>query len=148
MSDKEFEASAKQGFFRDDWSTPTELDPERKKELIDKIANFVVNREMETMAILSLESIKLVSPIAAQLAIPFLTPYLGILSTSDEVVGNEMITLFMERENVEQIMKRIEEKSDVIRKKMKKKKKEKKKLKSDQPEGSFLGRLKQKLSRK
>jgi hypothetical protein len=146
LSDKEFEATAKQGFFRDDWGTPTELAAERKKELIEKMADFVVNREMETMAILSLESIKLLAPMAAQLAIPFLTPYFGILSTADEVTANEIITLFMERDNVEQIMRRIEEKSDVIRKKMKEKRERKKKLKSGQPEGSLLQRLKKKLT--
>lgn len=148
MSEKEIEAISKQGFFRDDWSVPNELDPKRKEELIEKISNFVVNREMETMAILGLESIKLLAPMGAQLAIPFLTPYFGILSTADEVTANEMITLFMERDNVEQVIKKIEEKSEVIRKKMKEKKEKKKKLKSDQPEGSFLQRLKKKLTTK
>jgi hypothetical protein len=75
-----------------------------------------------------------------------LTPYFGILSTADEVTANEIITLFMERDNVEQIMKKIEEKSEVIKKKMKEKREKKKKLKSSQPEGSFLQRLKKKLT--
>ena len=53
-----------------------QLTPERKKELIDKIANEIVKRGLETPAIMFLETIKPLSWIGAELSIAYVMPCL------------------------------------------------------------------------
>lgn len=119
---------------------PVELDPERKKYLIEKIASIIVKYEMETPAILFLESLKPVAYMGAQLALPFFAPYMGLLGKDDEIVGNELIALFMERGNVELILKKIEDLSPLT--------KPKPKSKNSEQSPSLWKRFKKRLSKK
>ena len=82
-----------------------ELTQEREKELIEKISNYIVDNHMETPAILFLESMKPLAYIGGQMAILYLTPFLDILDKWSE----EGIALFQKRENIELILKKIEE---------------------------------------
>lgn len=113
---------------------PVELDSKRKKYLIEKIASIIVKYEMETPALLFLESLKPVAHMGVQMALPFFAPYMGLLGKDDEIVGNELIALFMERGNVELILKKIENLSPQT--------KPKPKSKNSEPNQSLWKRLK------
>jgi hypothetical protein len=89
-----------------DWDEP--LSVEQRDELIDKIASAVVARRMETPAILFLEMHKPLSFIASQglvVSSPFVAPLVGI----DNV--QLAVKLLEDRENVERVIRRIEEKA-------------------------------------
>ncbi|HDO20360.1 MAG: hypothetical protein NDF56_02595 [archaeon GB-1845-036] len=84
-----------------------QLTPERKKELIDKIANEIVKRGLETPAIMFLETIKPLSWIGAELSIAYVMPFAKALTDSPLV--DDIISLFHERGAVEELIKKIEE---------------------------------------
>ena len=136
------EDTSRGGFFLGG-GMPIELTPERKMELIDKIAEEIVKHEMETLALMFLEVFKPVSRMATQITMPFFSPFMGILSFEQENVGNDLIALFMERENIELILRKVEDLSE-------RKREQKKKVKemSQQPKKSMWERLKKRLSPK
>ncbi len=81
------------------------ISPEREKELIDKIARFITDRHMQTPAILFLESFKPLSFVVGQFGMAYLGPFIPFFGRW----GNEGLTLLQKRENVEQLLQRIEE---------------------------------------
>jgi hypothetical protein len=87
---------------------PYPLTPEREKELIDKIAKRIVDHHMETPTILFLESFKPLSFVAGQFGLVYLGPLTPLLGAWSE----EGIALLQKKENVERLLKRIEELSD------------------------------------
>ncbi|KPV64657.1 MAG: hypothetical protein AOA65_0872 [Candidatus Bathyarchaeota archaeon BA1] len=84
---------------------PVSLSPEREKELIDKIAKYIVDYGMETPAILFLESVKPLAFVGGQLTLFYLAPFLPLVGRW----GEEAITLLQSRENVERLLQRVEE---------------------------------------
>ncbi len=83
-----------------------ELTPERRDEIIDKVAEQIVKRGLETPAILFLEMNKPVSFIASQGMValsPFVAPFVGF----DKV--RLASRLFESRDNVELLERRIED---------------------------------------
>jgi len=103
----------------------TELTQERAKQLIDKLAVWVVEHGLETPAILFLESMKPVSFVGSQFFLMYGVPYLGIVL--DERTTSEYGLLFENRENVEVLIRRIEELAREADKKKEKKREEKSK---------------------
>jgi len=103
----------------------TELTQERAKQLIDKLAVWVVEHGLETPAILFLESMKPVSFVGSQFFLMYGVPYLGIVL--DERTTSEYGLLFENRENVEVLIQRIEELAREADKKKEKKREEKSK---------------------
>jgi hypothetical protein len=89
------------------------MSPEREKELIDKLATFVIDRHMETPAILFLESYKPLSFVAGQFGMFYLAPLMPLFGPWSK----EGIALLQKRENVERLIQRIEELSEERRKK-------------------------------
>ena len=86
-----------------------ELSAEERDKLIDELARKVVSRRMETPAILFLEMHKPVTFLASQsilAASPFLVPLFG-----PEGV-RRYVHLFRSRENVELLIRRIEDLAD------------------------------------
>ncbi|MDH7482934.1 MAG: hypothetical protein QHH26_13315 [Armatimonadota bacterium] len=84
----------------------TELTPEERDKLIDELATKIVNKRMETPAIIFLEMHKPVAFIASQAAIvasPFLVPLFGREGVE------KYSQLFSSPENVERIIQRIED---------------------------------------
>ncbi|MCR6623107.1 MAG: hypothetical protein NDF52_00610 [archaeon YNP-WB-062] len=104
-----------------------ELTPERRKELIDKIATEVVKRGLETPAIMLLETFKPLSFIGAELAIFYLFPYIKAITTSPTV--DEVTALFHDRSAVEDLIKRIEELVEIEKEKERAAKEARKKAK-------------------
>jgi len=82
-----------------------ELTAEEQEQMINKIANEVIKRRLETVAIMFLESIKPMSYIGSQLAMVFVGPFLAIFGD----LGINYIKFFDKRENVETLLRRIEE---------------------------------------
>ena len=80
------------------------LSPEREKEIIDKIANYIVDSGMEASAILFLESVKPIAYFGGQFATLTLGPFLLILGKW----GEEAIALLQSRGNAERLLQRIE----------------------------------------
>lgn len=89
--------------------TDDELSPEDRDKLIDELARKVVSRGMETPAIMFLEMHKPVAFLASQsvlVASPFLMPLFG-----PEGV-RKFSQLLGDRENVELLIRRIEDLAD------------------------------------
>lgn len=89
----------------------TPLTNEQKNEVIDSLAKKIAGRRLETPAVLFLDMHKPLSFIASQsllMAMPFLAPVFGGQSIAD------LSKLLAERDNVEALIKRIEEMSAEI----------------------------------
>jgi hypothetical protein len=84
---------------------PYPLTPEREQELIDQIAKRVIEHHMETPAILFLETFRPLSFVAAQFGTVYLGPLTPLLGSWSE----EGLALLQKRENVERLLRRIEE---------------------------------------
>ena len=88
------------------WST--ELTPEEEKNLLEKAANEIIKRKMQTPAILALESHKPLANVIAQTTIVFsgfLIPFLGFQNV------NDYSRLLQKRENVERLICLLEQKA-------------------------------------
>lgn len=86
------------------YEPPTE---EQKKEILEKIAHLIVEKEMEAPAIMFLETIKPLSFMGSQLTLFTLAPFLAMLGEHEEK-GYNLIRLFEKEENVEYVLQRIE----------------------------------------
>jgi len=84
---------------------PYPLTPERETELIEKIAKRVVNHRMETPAILFLETFRPLSFVASQFGTVYLGPLTPLLGSWSE----EGLALLQKRENIERLIRKIEE---------------------------------------
>lgn len=82
-----------------------ELTPEEQEQMINKIANEVIKRRLEAVAIMFLESIKPISYVGSQLAMVFVGPFLAIFGD----LGINYIRFFEKRDNVEKLLRKIEE---------------------------------------
>ena len=86
------------------WGDP--LGPEESEQLLDRITSEVTRRRLEVPAIMALEMHKPIFGYVTGMGIvfaPFLAPLLGPDSYRD------LSRLFMNRENVEQLITRIEQ---------------------------------------
>jgi hypothetical protein len=85
-----------------------ELSPDEEKMLIETIAQFVVKKELEKLAILFLEGFKPISLVGSQLAMIGIGPFLGVTELSS-IWGPKLLLLFEKRSNVELLIRRIDE---------------------------------------
>ncbi len=96
--------------------TVDDIPEERQKELIDKIAKGIVERQMTVPAIVTLQSIKPISFLGSQFMIfakPIVEMILPIASYQ------EVAIMFEDPDNVELLLRRIEELEDERKKKNK-----------------------------
>lgn len=85
------------------WNLWDDLPPEEEDDLIEKLAQNIVKRNMGLMAQLSLETISPISKLGADLGMTLLGPYL-------EFFGVEKVTaLFRKRENMTRLLDRVDE---------------------------------------
>ncbi len=82
-----------------------DLTEEEERRLIDNVAKRIVDRGLETPAIMFLEATKPLSFIASQLAVVALGPLQWLF----EFEGPKYTGLFMKEQNVSRIIERIEE---------------------------------------
>jgi len=83
--------------------TPEEIDA-----ILERIANTVVENDMEAPAILFFESIKPIAPIGARIGGGFLSGLIPLIGYSID----DLFVAFRERENVEKVLQLIEARID------------------------------------
>lgn len=85
-----------------------ELSAEKQDEMIEKLAREIVNRRMQSPAILALELHKPIAGFLSQTSLvlsPFMIPFLGFNGV------NQYSQLFSKRANWDRLIEKIEEKS-------------------------------------
>lgn len=83
------------------------LTEEEKKRVIDQIAENVINKGLTAPAIMFLESIKPFAKVGSYTFLLFLSPIMGFAGIN----GYLYTGFFKDRENIERLIKRIEEMS-------------------------------------
>ncbi len=86
-----------------------EITPEQEEELIRKTADKIHEYGMDTAAILLLESSKPLVWIGGEMGRFFITPFIPAVSESWGIKSETILRVFENRENVEKLMKRLEE---------------------------------------
>jgi len=84
---------------------PAELTPERRDQMVEKAAQALARRRLESPAVLALEMHKPISVIGANLVLlgtPLAAPFLGWKFC------DELAFFLMDRENLERLAKRLE----------------------------------------
>ena len=104
---------------------------DKERDLIEKVARKIVELDIEFFALYLLQTIKPVVWITGELGYFFLAPFLPLL----EDKGYDFLDTFEDRENIERLLKRVEQLS-----------KEKKRENNKRKEPSLWDRLKKKLS--
>ena len=113
------------------------VSPEREEELIEKFVRFVVDRNMESVAIFYLKSLTPLVWMGSQLGNVFAVPYLSIFPGID-TLGEDIFYVLKKRDNIDRIIKRLHMLSDE-----REKEKKQKKVYEEKPlqEGGFLQRI-------
>jgi ABC-type Zn2+ transport system substrate-binding protein/surface adhesin len=86
-----------------------EITPELETEYIEKVAQKIHEQEMETAAILLLESSKPLVWVGGEMGRFFITPFVPIISDKWGVTSEMFFLVFEKRENIERLLKRLEE---------------------------------------
>ena len=95
---------------------------EEEDEMIRKIASKIHEYKMDVAAILMIESIKPVSYLGSQMGRFFVSPFLPVFGETIGMGGEKLFQIFEKRENVEKLVKAVEEltREDDERKKVEK----------------------------
>jgi ABC-type Zn2+ transport system substrate-binding protein/surface adhesin len=86
-----------------------EVTKEDEDEYIEKVAQKIHEYEMETAAILLLESSKPLVWIGGEMGRFFITPFVPIISEKWGVTSEKFFLIFEKRENIEKLLKRLEQ---------------------------------------
>ena len=105
-----------------------EVTPEDEDEMIGKISQKIHESGLDLAAILMIESVKPLSYIGAQMGRFFISPFLPIFGKDIGINGEKFLKVFEKRDNVEKLVKAVEE---LERKKEELKKAEKAKMAED-----------------
>jgi hypothetical protein len=99
-----------------------DISPELEAEYIEKAAQKIHEQEMETAAILLLESSKPLVWVGGEMGRFFITPFVPILSDKWGETSEKFFLVFEKRENIEKLLQRLEQLSqeDTDRKKAEK----------------------------
>ena len=90
-------------------SEPKPLTP-RQEEILDKVASKVIEWRMAAPAILFLESVKPLNYVGSQVLV-FFSPIINSFFTVGDY--DEVVAIMEERENIERLLRRIEEKEGI-----------------------------------
>jgi len=90
-------------------SLPDELSDEEVDEIIRKTAEKIHQYGMETVAILTLESVKPLVYIGGEMSRLMISPFLPALGPAANELGENLINVFEDRENVEKLIVILEE---------------------------------------
>jgi hypothetical protein len=86
-----------------------EVTSEDEDKMIQKIAATIHKYGMDTAAILMIESVKPLSFIGAQMGRFFVSPFLPALGEDLGISGEKFLQIFEKHENVEKLIKAVEE---------------------------------------
>ena len=87
-----------------------EITSEEENELIEQVAEKIHEYKMETVAILTLESVKPLAYVGGEMSRVFLAPFLPVLGRDLNEMGEKYITVFEERDNIEKLIQLLEQK--------------------------------------
>lgn len=95
----------------DRWDSILDQDskPVNVDELVEKIANKVVEIGMEAPAILALETARPLSFIGSQMGRAMIAPWFGVFGWDAMTKADIYMEVFEDRKNVEKLVRRIEE---------------------------------------
>ena len=94
--------------YKEDYIPSLELTPEKEEEIIEKITQKVEKYGMKTAALLFLRSYKPIGVYASQIAPTVFGPYFMLLDLFN-IEGYNYNALFVKRENMDRLIKRIEQ---------------------------------------
>ena len=86
-----------------------ELTPEETDEVLQSVYERIIHYKMETLAILTLESIKPWSYVGGELLRAALAPIMPALGETIGVTSEKMLHVFEDRENIEKLLKMLED---------------------------------------
>ena len=86
-----------------------EVTPEDEEEMIEKIAHRIHKHGLDMAAIFMIESFKPLSFIGAQMGRFFVSPLLPALGKDIGISGEKLFQIFEKHENVEKLIKTVEE---------------------------------------
>jgi hypothetical protein len=95
-----------------------DISEEREEEIIELVANRIVDNKLEAAAMLFLIPLRPISPIVSQLT---LLPFAPLLEAFD-IPGFDYVSFMKSSDNVNQLVKRIEEKAKTREEKNRKEK--------------------------
>ena len=88
-----------------------ELPEEEVSRVLKVIADRIHAYKIEAIAIITLETVKPLSNLGAELSRLFFSPILPALGPEYNLLGEKMIYIFQNRKNIEKLIDLIEEKS-------------------------------------
>jgi len=86
-----------------------EVTPEDEDEMISKIAEKIHQHGLDVAAIIMIESVKPLSYIGTQMGRFFLSPFLPAFGENIGMRGEKFLQIFEKRDNVEKLIKAVEE---------------------------------------
>ena len=86
-----------------------EVTPKDEEEFIEKVAQKIHEYEMETAAILLLESSKPLVWVGGEMGRFFISPFVPVISDKWGITSEKFFLIFEKRENIEKLLKRLEE---------------------------------------
>ena len=86
-----------------------EVTAKDEEEFIEKVAQKIHEYEMETAAILLLESSKPLVWVGGEMGRFFITPFVPIISDKWGITSEKFFLIFEKRENIEKLLKRLEQ---------------------------------------
>lgn len=89
-----------------------EMTPEEEEKFIEETAQYIHRYDMDTVAIIFIASYKPLAYLGGQIGRFFISPYAPIISDKWGEQSERLFLTFEKRENVEKLIKRLEELAD------------------------------------
>jgi hypothetical protein len=86
-----------------------DVSPEEEEEIVDRAAHLIHRTGLDAAAILALESFKPMMYVGGQMGRIVFTPILFLLGGKTEELGDKLFTVFEKTENVERLIRKLEE---------------------------------------
>ena len=127
-----------------------ELTPEEIEEVIQEAYKKISEYKMETISILTLESLKPFSYVGGELVRAALSPVMPALGEGLGLTSEKMLQVFEDRENIERLIQLLEEniKKEEVERKQKREEAKQKKIEEKEREEAVKKALKEAGKRK
>jgi hypothetical protein len=127
-----------------------ELTPEEIEEVIQEAYKKISEYKMETVSILTLESLKPFSYVGGELVRAALSPVMPALGEGLGLTSEKMLQVFEDRENIERLIQLLEEnlKKEEVERKQKREEAKQKKIEEKEREEAVKRALKESGKRK
>ena len=127
-----------------------ELTPEEVEDVIQEAYNKISEYKMETVSILTLESIKPFSYVGGELVRAALSPVMPALGESLGLTSEKMLQVFEDRENIERLIQLLEEnlKKEEVERRQKREEAKQKKIEEKERQEAVKKALKDAEKRK